>query len=679
MTPQALFSGNLRMTTPLPLLFGVHAHQPVGNFDAVIDDAHERCYRPFLHTLHRYPAFRFAAHFSGWLLDRLAARHPQDMALLGDMVARGQVEMFGAGDCEPVLAAIPARDRASQLHALSHKLEARFGARPTGAWLTERVWEPSVVPALAAAGIRYVMVDDYHLLATGREPAELDGFLATEEDGASVDLFPISEALRYRLPFSPAEDAVQWLEAQAAAGMRAAIYFDDIEKFGIWPDTWDWVYGRGWLESFIEGVLASPVLVPQTYAGFHARNRARGIVYLPTVSYSEMNEWTLPPAAARRYAALREQAAPADRPFLRGGIWRNFLSRYPEANWMHKRMLGLSARLAGSAQSGDPALRELLHAAQANDAYWHGLFGGLYLPHLRRAVWRSLLALEARLDEEAPARPAGRSDVDFDGLDECFIANGELQVVVRDDGLGAAHELSSYVLTHNFGDTLRRYPEHYHRTSEGPPPLPTEPAQDGIASAHDRKLAKTTITEADLATDPAGRLFGTEELVDASGHARPLREWRLVSCARDRLAFTGLAGAAEIRKVWALGGHGLHLAYEGDFPVGSRLRLALHLAMPSCDGFGGRYVLADGGIPGGFGTPLLLEPAHQLSLEDAELGGRVTLYTDAASRWEAAPLRTVSQSEAGLEKIMQGVAIQVLLAPGARRLWLRLERTASWL
>jgi len=120
------------MTEAVSLLFGVHAHQPVGNFSAVLDEAHERCYRPFLRTLHRYPDFRFAAHFSGWLLDRLLESHPADMALLAEMVARGQVELFGAGDCEPVLAAIPHRDRLGQVHVLTEKLFRRFGARVEG-------------------------------------------------------------------------------------------------------------------------------------------------------------------------------------------------------------------------------------------------------------------------------------------------------------------------------------------------------------------------------------------------------------------------------------------------------------------------------------------------------------------------------------------------------------------
>jgi predicted glycosyl hydrolase (DUF1957 family) len=121
------------------------------------------------------------------------------------MTRRGQVEWFGSGDCEPVLAAIPHRDRVSQIATLSDKIERRFGMRPSGAWLTERVWESSVVTSLVATGIRYVTVDDYHFLCAGKQARiELDSFYTTDEDGRRLDLFPISEAARYRLPFSPA-------------------------------------------------------------------------------------------------------------------------------------------------------------------------------------------------------------------------------------------------------------------------------------------------------------------------------------------------------------------------------------------------------------------------------------------------------------------------------------------
>ena len=494
------------------LLFGVHAHQPVGNFPEVVEDAHQRCYKPFLETVHQYPDFKFALHSSGWLLEWLMVNKQEDMALLLEMAQRGQVEFFGAGDMEPVLAVIPYRDRMSQLAAMSDRLEQYFLQRPQGAWLTERVWEATVIPALADSGIRYVMVDDYHFLCAGTPRDRLDGYHTTEEDGRVLDLYPISEALRYRLPFSPAHEAVSYIESMATEEDHgAAIYFDDIEKFGIWPETYEWVYGKGWLKQFIEGVLASKTIRSRHFADHHREAPTLGVAYLPTVSYSEMGEWTLPAAAAQRYAELvhaaqQEGVLERDRPFIRGGIWKNFFNRYPESNWMHKRMLGLSARLAQLPQDQvRQDLVELLHQAQANDAYWHGLFGGLYLPHLRRAVWNAVLQLERRLDslQERPATTTG--DLDLDGIQEVFMRTLALQAVVRPDADAAVIELSSYALAQNFGDTLRRYEEHYHEKARAGAAAAKEFAGEGIASAHDIVRFKHPIEPADLVPDSRSR------------------------------------------------------------------------------------------------------------------------------------------------------------------------------
>ena len=647
------------------LLFGVHAHQPVGNFPEVIAEAHLRCYRPFLRTLHRFPEFRFSAHFSGWLLEMLSQRYPEDMALLAEMVARGQTELVGGGDCEPVLAAIPARDRSGQIAALSDRLERQFGQRPRGAWLTERVWEATVVPELADSGIGYVAVDDYHFLCTGLGKTELDGYYTTEENGRALDLFPISEALRYRLPFSPAADAIAYLEELAVLDQDAAIYFDDIEKFGIWPETYEWVYERGWLEQFIVGVLASPHIRTATYADYHASRRTHGIVYLPTTSYSEMNEWTLPPAAADIYAALleREKEAgelEAHRPFLRGGIWRNFFSRYPESNWMHKRMLALSERLAAiPIAAADPALRELLYRAQANDAYWHGLFGGLYLPHLRRAVFNQLLRLEAALDR-IEARPAmARSDLDFDGHDEVFLRGDDIQAIIREDGLAAIVELDAYLLDHNFGDTLHRSREHYYRKLQQAPAVKT-PAE-GIASAHDRVEFRHEISPADMLPDDAARAIFVDRSIDADDRRTLIDRYQ----AEADCCFGYTTKAWRLSKHLTLAANSVTASYRFEGGAPSFFECEINLAMPSCDSFSGRYILADGSIPCGFGQPLTLAAMSEVTLDDRELKGRVVVRASRPLRLSAAAHHTVSQSEAGFEKIMQAACLTLDWSPAS--------------
>ncbi len=650
------------MTTPrLALLFGVHAHQPAGNFPAVIEQAHRDCYAPFLHTLADYPQFHCAAHFSGPLLDQLAAQFPDDVALLRAMAARGQIEMFGAGDTEPVLAAIPHRDRIGQLERMARRLERDFGARPRGAWLTERVWEPTVVPALADSGVRYALVDDYHFLCTGKRAGELDGHYTTEEDGRRLDLYAISEELRYRIPFAPAREAVQYLESLARPdGLPAAVYFDDIEKFGVWPETNEWVYGRRWLRDFIEAVLVSPVLRTLSFAEYHAQARTRGVVYLPTTSYIEMNEWSLPAAAAAEYGALLAQEKEAGRfarrkGYLRGGIWRNFFSRYPEANWMHKRMLDLSARLqrACAAAADAEALRELLYFAQANDAYWHGLFGGLYLPHLRRSVWRHLLELEARLDALAPRAARECIDLDHDGVDELFLRNRAAQAVLRLDGSAAVRELDAYALAQNFGDTLRRHLEHYHdKARRGGDSRHTG---EGIASAHDRVSFRHPIDPRDLEPDAAARDIFVDAWIEGEGGATAIAGYILDPGTGDGEAVFRCAQPAIVKRV-RLQEETLALRYEVTAERPGALRTTLDFALPSCDGFAGRYVDAAGAIRGGFGQPLELTTTN-LTLDDRFMQGALVVSCAPAARVSARPYHTVSQSEQGFERVMQSATL----------------------
>ncbi|PIX97858.1 MAG: glycosyl hydrolase [Hydrogenophilales bacterium CG_4_10_14_3_um_filter_63_21] len=656
------------MSRSVSLLFGVHAHQPIGNFSEVMEDAHQRCYRPFLEIVHRYPDFKFALHSSGWLLEWLFTHHPDDMALLREMAARGQVEFFGAGDLEPVLAVIPTRDRMSQLAAMSDRLEHYFGQRPDGAWLTERVWEATVVPALADSGIKYVMVDDYHFLCAGAEREQLNGYHTTEEDGRQIDVYPISEALRYRLPFSPAHEAVAYIESLAdetdsVGNTPAAIYFDDIEKFGIWPETYHWVYERGWLKDFIEGVLAAKAIRSAHFRDHHRETRTHGVVYLPTVSYSEMGEWTLPAPAARRYAELvhaaqHEGVLERDRPYIRGGIWKNFLTRYPEANWAHKRMLGLSARLAALPEEQvRQDLVELLHESQANDAYWHGLFGGIYLPHLRRAVWHAMIQLERRLDALQPRPAVATGDIDLDGREEIFLSSLALQAVVRPDKDAAVIELVSYPLAQNFADTLKRYEEHYHEKARAGAAAIKAHDGEGIASAHDVVRFKHEIKPEDLAPDTRTRGLFAESWTDF-GQKLPL-EYATTFLQGGAVLCMGQAGETRVAKVYSVRDNLLSVAFK---TVGKgRLSTRLNLAFACCDGPAGRYVVkgAEGQphIPGGFGQCFTWDGLADLGMEDHYQGAAIRLRASVPTRIKAQPHYTVSQSEAGFEKIMQAVEL----------------------
>ena len=92
-----------------------------------------------------------------------------------------------------------------------------------------------------------------------------------------------------------------------------------------------------------------------------------------------------------------------------GGFWRNFKVKYPESNQMYSRMMYVSelfqrALAQGCNQQALDTAQDHLYQGQCNCSYWHGAFGGIYLPHLRNAVYQHLLAAETLL-ENAMGRP----------------------------------------------------------------------------------------------------------------------------------------------------------------------------------------------------------------------------------------------------------------------------------
>src|SRR4051812_37839248 len=292
---------------PIRFVFGVHLHQPVGNFDYVFEQHVTDVYRPILEQLPKRGFGPIVLHLSGPLLEWLEAHDSAYLDWLGGLVAERQVELLLAGFYEPVLASLPRPDRVEQIQWMRDAILHRFGVNAEGLWLTERVWEPELAADLADAGVRYALVDDRHFLVSGFAAERLHAPFYTESDGKRVALFPIDERLRYLIPFRPPEETAAYLRELRSAGHRLAVLADDGEKFGGWPGTKEWVYERGWLERFmgtIGGLVESGEVQLSTLGDALDAVPSGGIAYPPSASYREMEGWSLPPDAALRLIRL---------------------------------------------------------------------------------------------------------------------------------------------------------------------------------------------------------------------------------------------------------------------------------------------------------------------------------------------------------------------------------------
>src|SRR5213596_4196255 len=476
---------------PVQFVFGVHFHQPVGNFDHVFAEHLRDVYRPLVERLTEQRFLPFALHVSGPLLEWLEAHDAAYLDLLGRLAADGHVELLLAGFYEPVLASLTRADRLEQIGWMREAIRRRFGVEATGLWLTERVWEPDLAADLADAGVRYLLVDDRHFLVSGFERDRLHAPFLTESGGKRVGLFPIDERLRYLIPFRPPAEISAYLRELRNAGRPLAVFVDDGEKFGGWPGTKDWVYTRGWLAQFCDAIAALVAAgeVRLTTPGVALREVASaGLAYLPTASYRDMEAWALPAHAVARLVALErdlgeERVAGPDGAFLRGGHWRNFLVKYPEANRMHKKMLALSALCR--ARGDPPAARRAIGRAQCNDAYWHGVFGGLYLPHLRAAIWRNLALAEGEL-RRGEGLAVERLDLDGDGAEELWIHSGVFSALVSPHRGGVVEEYTMFERGINYADVLTRRRESYHEPAPGRAGHgDAAPTADGTPSIHE--------------------------------------------------------------------------------------------------------------------------------------------------------------------------------------------------
>jgi len=678
-------------------VFCVHNHQPVGNFDHVIEDAYQSSYWPFLESISKRPAIKLSLHNTGFLLDWIADKHPEYIELLREMVLRGQVEVVGGGYYEPVLSVIPEEDRLRQVVMFSDRIEELFGKRPRGIWLAERVWEPTHPSIIRKAGLEYLVVDDYHFLKAGLRKDQLGGYYTTEDQGNLIKIFPGNEALRYLVPFKGVEEFEGYMRSIDDGFFtrgRAAIYGDDGEKFGVWPGTSKWVFDEGWLERFFDTIEKNLSWIkPSTLGEFLDHEEPVGHTYLPNTSYMEMGEWSLPAEAAGEYTDLVEEASgwgergERVKRFLQGGTWRNFLAKYPEANWMHKRMLMVSREVKKRRQtcsdgSQDKAER-YLYQAQCNDAYWHGVFGGLYLPHLRTKVYESLLLAEKIAAPGTDFPEIFSSDIDADYHDETVMRTAEVSLFFSPFRGGTLVEFDFRPKALNLSNTLTRWPEAYHRK------LLERTKHEGASSVaksiHDIVKVKEEGLENYLRYDSARRSsfvdhffpsgFALEDFYSGAyveegsfAHQRyekEVKDGRLIM-SRKASAF---GKEVSVRKTVSFEGPDTFLvdyhvrSLDGPFEAKGSFGVELNLLLPCCDGPVCRYATgipfdAEGGI--GLGSTGVVAGVSDLTLVDEHIGVRASIELDSAATLWRHPVHTVSLSEGGFEKIFQGSCLLFL-------------------
>jgi len=486
------------LSVNVPIIF--HFHQPVDQKDLVYEDVYQKSYIPLIDNIFEFSGIKFTLHFSGNLLEWLLENKPEFIEKLKVMAKRGQIEIIGGGYYEPIFAIIPYRDRIAQLKKLSDLIKKEFGLEVRGAWLSERVWEPNYPSFLNDTGLKYVIVDDNHFRSTGITQKETFYSYITEDDGKTLRVFPINEALRYLAPWKPTYMSIEYLKNAAdEKGDRCVVFISDAEKMGVWATTHHICYiqgheegdnGKPFIPAFFDQIISNNWIKSITLSEYMDKYPAKSLIYLPTASYDKMERWVLPTKERKAFTKIRERVRwdPEKQDeylFLRGGFWRYFLVKYPESNNMHKKMLHVRDKLIlveknldklvgqESRNEANELIKEAwteIYKSQCNDCYWHGLFGGVYLQFLRFSVYTHLINSEIIIDNlntnflslENKYMSVIPIDFNKDSRLDIVIESDLLNVYINPSDGGTIFEIDYKPKSYNLLNTLTRWPEAYH-------------------------------------------------------------------------------------------------------------------------------------------------------------------------------------------------------------------------
>jgi alpha-amylase len=478
-------------------------------------------------------------------------------------------------------------------------------------------------------------------------------------------------------------------------------FADDGEKFGSWPETYENIIEKGWFEEFFVKIEeAGDWLRTETFSEFLAGHAPSGRAYFPTASYPEMLRWSLPPHVAGPMEEFLKSITDEDRKeFVRAGFWRNFMAKYPEANAMHKRMIRASRRVAGSGAAPEVVREARKHVlrSQCNCAYWHGVFGGLYLNFLRHATYAEMLTGEA-MAAPVDGVLVEQQDFDADGQEEIIVETAPQVLIFSPHSGGALREWDWRTFPTNLIDTVARREEAYHKD---------------IATA----IVKGSAGSADLAGVTLAKSAGLAEVLNYDRYNRwclvdlfPAADTTCTSFARGQYRDEGDFATTPYRATVEQSENAVQLRLEregtlrrGDEAWGIRLRKAVEIRggtpgmsvsyeieNESDRGYVGlfgsewnfgllagaaddRYYLVDGRRGPGdmhLGTAGEHDEVREVAVVDHWQRADIRLVPSRSARLWRYPVETASLSEGGYEKTYQASAVfphwRIVLPPHGR-------------
>jgi len=256
------------------------------------------------------------------------------------------------------------------------------------------------------------------------------------------------------------------------------------------------------------------------------------------------------------------------------------------------------------------------------------VFGGLYLPHLRNAIWRQL-AIAERVLRRGESLAYEELDLDYDGYPELWIHSAQFSAVISPHRGGAIETLTRFADLTNLADLLTRRRESYHEIPKQDSQGHTVSKDGGTASIHDIERASQLKALPPVDAEPRAilveRVLGADVSAEDYANARykPIRSW----------------AAVPMRTRVTVDGDSVTVVLQGD-DLEKRLTFD-----------------ATGCLDVAYSWNVSAAPANAVFAPELSLAREVSLRLQPETEVWRSKITTVARSERGFEETVQGFSL----------------------
>jgi len=410
-------------------IIGTYNHLPEGLDESAFEETYQVCWRPFLSALYRFPDIMSVLYYSGTLLRKLESRHPEFLMLLEEMTARKQIELLGGGFFAPLFPILAGTDRLGQIELLTTYIRKSFGKRPRGCWLQDYAWDSGLPSTLQTCGFDYTFLSERQC---GRAGASMDGPAFTEDQGKSISVFPVFDAMESFPDLLPPLEALASLGKRIGELQLATLLYPDRAARILWKksglESPDVFFER----SFASLQKESLILETTTPSRYLKMSRSSGRAYFSSSGSELLMRRSLPPNGDTSQLVGGDDSRHI--PNAESGNPRRLLLRYDESLYLYAKMQYvriLVSQLRGD-KSRKKTAQEDLWKAQCGDAYWYSPSGGIARLPIRAAAYSALIEAEKTTRQRGGFAPGIiRADIDFDGEKEILYQGLDLNAYVH--------------------------------------------------------------------------------------------------------------------------------------------------------------------------------------------------------------------------------------------------------